>query len=49
MVKVEFTCQKQYKDQIRKCANARGLTVAAYVKSAVSDKMVKDKNNKGDI
>jgi len=41
-VKVEFTCTEDYKELIKANAERKGVTVAAYVKSAVYEQMKKD-------
>jgi len=46
MAKVEFTCSKEFKEQIKKNADLKGLTVASYVKATMSDKMVSDERKR---
>ena len=46
MAKVEFTCTDEFKEEIKKFASLKGLTVASYVKATISDKMVSDERKR---
>lgn len=41
-VRIEILGTKEWKDDVKKAAERRGVTVSAYVKDAVFEKMRKD-------
>lgn len=43
--KIEFRCTKQYKEDLRKICDERGISVASYIKDAIYQKRQKEKRN----
>lgn len=40
MAKVEFTCSEDFKKMIKEIADRKQISVASFVKAAISDKIV---------